>query len=337
MQRQPLTCGEQLRPGDFARLQRTLQRRRCRCDPENIWAVGFGPKICEGKPSGQMAARFLVRRKLARPGRQRAIPETELVRLWDPSCDAYRLLEVVTDIEVERPPRPTGVAVRGRGGKATTALVIRWSQQSRPRREFLEAGQGAWRWGVLTVAHLGRETNVSIRRRVHCEGQPREVGGRMMVRGRLPGGPDVMLLETDRDWLWLSGLLPDPTTADLPAVPADDWLGWLASPTSGYLHSLHGIYRWQMSTYFPSYTIDGLGSLEEVVRFTVDPADSEHDRPLRVGTSGSILVEGGRPAAMQVAATASQYRTGYAQTLARVTGWLRERLEARHLELVHVI
>lgn len=334
METQRLTSEHGLAADAWRRIQRSFLRRVSRWDPENIWAVGFGPKVTEGRVVNELAVRFFVHRKQARVAGTRRLPTTAEVRLRNPQRGEYRSLELSTDVEVARPPCCSGVSLAVSQGRATTALVLRWSEQTEASRQFLEPGDSAWRWGLVTVAHVGASARALIARRVVAAGQPERVRGDVILRGRLPGGPDAMLVETDRDWLWLSGLLPDPASAALPVVSQADVLEWIARSAEGYLHSQDAVHRWQFSTYFPEYHIAGLGRLKQVVRFR---AEASERRPLRRGTSGSLLTVAGAPAVMQVAAESPAFEVGYGQTLAAILDWLRAGLRAAHLEVVHVI
>lgn len=348
-------CGD-LTLADLARIQQTVIRRVAARDRDNIWAIGFGPKVAGRCALERLSVRFLVRRKKERLATSRRIPARVVVRLRDPASGRYRALRLTTDVEPARPPRASGVTVRFGQRTATTAVVVRWSDLRQPQRDFARPGKHDWHWGLLTVAHLlsglrhpspqpSDTINLKIARRTVCGEQPAEISGQVVARGRLPGGPDAMLVETGRDRLWLSGLLPQPGVAALTTVDEVELLRWLSRPAAGYLYQNGQVTRWQFSMLLPQYTIAGLGNLSQLIRFTVENAADENgadetggepDNRLLPGTSGSILVEAGRPAAMQVAAETPQFRVGYAQHLEPVQNWLRDALGAQACELVHV-
>lgn len=340
------TDADSLSLDDLRHLQRTLQRRVGSRDAANIVAVGFGPKSRGGETQEGLAARFFVRRKKSRVAESRRIQPVEPVRLFDRRQGRYRQLQLATDVVQIRPPAPVGVAVRDGTRRATTAAVIRWTTRRPPPPDPQsgDPGDARWRWGLLTVAHLfdGRAPVASSAREVKvdrvdaCAAQPPAVDGAVVAAGRLPGGPDAAVMETGIDRLWLSGFLPDPS-AHHPRLAAEaDVLRWIHQGTDGYVHRAGPVRRWRFATYLPEQTIPGLGRLRHMIQFHSDAVDDAL-QPLAPGTSGSVLVAGGVPAGMQVAAQSPDYQIGYAQLFAASWPWVRERLAATRVVLVRVV
>lgn len=331
---------ESLSLDDLHHVQRTLQHRVGSRDGANILAVGFGPKCRGGEMIEGLAARFFVRRKKSHVAKSRRIEPVEPVRLFDRRRRRYRQLRLSTDVVQTQPPAPVGVAVRDGSRQATAAAVIRWStrQPPPPDPQASEPDDPRWRWGLLTVAHLfDASTREGRIERVHaCGAQPTTIDGAVVAAGRLPGGPDAAVMETGIDRLWLSGFLPDPSAQHPRLAAEDDVLRWIPRGTDGYVHRAGPVRRWRFATYLPEQTIPRLGRLRHVIQFHSDTAD--HDRhPFAPGTSGSVLVVGGVPAGMQVAAESPNYRTGYAQLFVASWPWLRERLAATRAVLVRVV
>src|SRR6056297_3566805 len=124
-------CGD-LTLADLVRIQQTVMRRVAARDRDNIWAIGFGPKMVGRCAVESLSVRFLVRRKKERLATTRRIPARLVVRLRDPTSGRYRALRLTTDVEPARPPRASGVTVRIGQRTATTALVVRWSTLRQP-------------------------------------------------------------------------------------------------------------------------------------------------------------------------------------------------------------
>ncbi len=325
---------------DLRKLQHTLQRRARARDDGNHVAIGFGPKVTAGIRYAGMTARFVVRRKARRVSPDRRIPEIESVRLLQTGSGRYRVMSIATDVIESPSVGPVGVAVDHAGIGATSALVIRWSNTrpapSSPNADDWEDSR--WRWGLVTVAHavsgpLQRRT--TIERLAKCNQGPASIEGRILVKGRLPGGPDCAVLETGAERLWLSGFLMRPNLGYLSEVREQDIMRWIRSGSHGYIHSLRKTGEWELDSYYPQRTIETLGNLQHVVQI------SQRGRllgptPFAPGTSGAVLIEGGIPIAMQVAATMPDYQTGFAQCFSATIPWLRQALQATSLGIIGV-
>lgn len=325
---------------DLRKLQQSLQRRAVIRDRGNHVAIGFGPKVAGGLRYAGLSARFVVRRKTGRVSQARRIPEKETVRLLQLGSRCYRKLTIATDVLESPQVGPVGVAVDHAGFNATSALVIRWSQtRPVPPAPTSDNWQDTrWRWGLVTVAHAisgSSSRRSTIERLAKCNQGPASIEGHVLVKGRLPGGPDCAVLETGAERLWLSGFLARPNMEYLSEVREQDILRWIRDGAHGYIHSIRKTGEWEMDSYYPQRTIETLGHLQHVVQFSqrgtlLGPA------PFAPGTSGAVLVEGGVPMAMQVAATMPDYQTGFAQCFAATIPWLRQALQATSLGIIGV-
>ncbi len=239
-------------------------------------------------------------------------------------------------------------------------MIVRWTTR-RPLPALPAADELSdapdWRWGVLTVSHLfagGGQADsalpsqpAQLRRLARCELGPESIGGRVAVRGRVPGGPDLALVETGLDRLWLSGFLPRVAMEPISVAGEPELLRWTSQGTQGSLIGSAGaILAWQWRTFYPQLSIAGLGRLTGIVRYeyaasskaTAGPEYSQTTRqPFGPGSSGSVLLAGGIPIGLQVAAMQPDYRIGYAQTFWASLPWLQNRLKAAALAIVHVV
>ena len=340
----------------YARAQRTLLRRFRALDPKNVLAVGFGPKVVAGETTAALSTRVFVRRKrAARTAKRSRIPASCTIRCRCPHAGVYRTWVVPTDVEEARAPQGTGVQVSflstgrptNRRTNAVSSLVVRWTDD-RPGAgtgdllaETEAAGPalfsgGTMRYGLLTVAHAipaGAGGGVVIARKTVCGDQPTEIEGQVIYRGLRSGAPDAAIVETTFDRLWLSGFLRSTTHDELPLVHSADWLAWLDRGAEGYWHGDRVVGRWLFSAYFPQLTISGLGSLQHVIRFRWGGGErnrvaaADRGGPFLPGTSGAALMQGGRVAALQVAAEAPGFEDAYAQLISPTLDAVQKRFQ----------
>lgn len=352
----------------LARLQSTLVRRAMQRDPENIVAVGFAPvDILDALPDDTavpLTAQFDVLQKRARVAAGRRIESREVVRLLDRGSRQYDQLVLPTDVNQAGPVVPTGVSISHDTQRATTSLVVRWTTRRpippEPTHDDDRQATG-WRWGVLTVSHLfsgvsggvGGEDAATprqlarLRRVARCDLGPENFGGQVAARGRVPGGPDLALVETGLDRLWLSGFLPRVAMEPITVASEADLLRWTSRGTNGSWIGEQGvIHGWQWRTFYPQLAIAGLGKLTGIVRYEYTAAletvggvqrTSPVSAPFGPGSSGSVILAGGIPIGLQVAAMQPDYRIGYAQTLWTSLPWLQTRIRATALAIVHVV
>ena len=335
------------------RVQTTLAERLGRRDSKNIGEVGFAPgdrsKLAQlDRSTDQITWPITVqvqvaskRRRVAEAKRVRPI---ETVRLLDRGLGTYDEIQLTTDVVQTRAIVPTGVNIATRYEMATTAVVARWTTvRDAPPPVDDQDGGSAWRWGLLTVSHLftGRgdtpvQSRARIDRMLNC-GPATDIGGRVAARGRIPGGPDIALVETGRDRLWLSGFLRRIDAPPRRVSNDEDQSRWTAGGVAGTLHRGDPPdVPIQWNAFYPEMTIDGLGRLRQVVRFEV--TDRHEARPLRPGTSGGVAVaRGGSLIGMQVAAGAPDFRVGYLQTFDASLAWLTKRIGAKQFHLVAVL
>lgn len=333
------------------RIQATLRRRGQARDQANIRSVGFAPVRLDRLERSRniprtVTAQFDVRRKLARVADSKRVKPMESVRLLDRSSQQFAQLTFITDVEQTGDIEPTGVRIDAGTEHATTSAVVRWTKMD-PVPEFPSdrlLDDPRWRWGVISVAHLftaltgsnSPTAPANIERRTTCGVGPKLIQGKLIARGRVPGGPDISLVETGLDRLWLSGFLVRPDEPTL--LPADErqLMAWVMQGTDGILLGDGRTHSWNWRTYYPELTIDGLGKLQQVIRYEVAGPDSNLP-PLGPGSSGGVLVAGGIPIGMHVAAIRPRYRIGYAQTFHVSLSWLRARLRASALQLVSLL
>lgn len=339
------------------RIQATLERRVAGRDPANIRQVGFAPQAAERGRSERSAsqltthpssaslpvtAQFDVKRKRQRPPAGERIESVESVRLLERASRTYLTLELDTDVLETGDILPTGVRVENGGDYATTSAVVRWTKvEPAPSIGNLEDAQDfRWRWGVLTVAHLfsnllGARGGARVERLATCGAGPETVRGQMIARGRVPGGPDISLIETGLDRLWLSGLLPRPHGPPLATASQQQLLHWIAMGSEGVYIGDGVAHHWRWQTFYPELSIPQLGRLRHIVRYQSTGVQTKAI-PFGPGSSGGVLVAGGIPIGIQIAATGPLFQEAYAQCFDVSLAWLKRRLRATALELVHL-
>lgn len=336
------------------RIQATLTRRIAPRDSQNIVAVGFSPasraECPEPKLSLPIKAQFDVLRKQKTVPEKRRIAAVEAVRLLDRQTKSFDEISLPTGVQAVRTVVPTGVRIQTEQEHATTSLIVRWTKAqpvpALPQDDDWNENP-AWRWGVLTVAHLfaykvGTQTPVPrarVRRVAHCDVGPSSISGRLVARGKVPGGPDLALVETGLDRLWLSGFLPRVASAAIAVASENELVRWTSAGTQGSYIGTGVPHRWRWQTFYPELKIDGLGRLVGIVRYEYLPASHASDakKPFGPGASGGVVVAGGIPIGVQVAAMHPEYRVGYAQTFWATLPWLKKKLAASALEIAHVV
>ena len=339
------------------RMQATLNRRVLARDVKNIRSVGFAP-VAAHKPDAEdlyspVMAQFDVHRKRKSVAQKHRIEPIEPLRLLDKSTRQYDHLQLITDVEQTGKIVPTGVQIRTKTSHATTALVVRWTTVSPvpPPPKNNESQDPRWRWGVLSVSHLfgsasSAQNSAMIERNAHCGDGPEAVRGRVLARGRIPGGPDVSLIETGLDRLWLSGFLPQVAAASIATANLSQLERWTVQGATGELF-IDGLQQhWTWKSFYPELAIDGLGLLQHLVQYTwkasleTDGQNSAADatsEPFGPGTSGGVLIAGGIPIGMQVAAMRPDFKIGYAQTFETSLHWLKDEISATWFEIVNVV
>jgi hypothetical protein len=356
------------------RMQATLLRRIAVRDPDNIQAIGFAPHD-PGKPGSSprsLIAQVDVTQKRKRVSEAKRVPRIEPVRLLDRRQREYDTLELATDVNQTGSVQPTAVPIRAgttmtatvtaTTPRATVAVVVRWTTAdsiTSPNAD--DPHDPRWRWGILTVSHLfsgfsgaaestGRPMG-NIDRVVTCGSGPAIIPGRVNVRGRIPGGPDLALVETGLDRVWLSGFLADPAGPKFEPAGEAQLVRWTESGATGehFSYRLRSgkansnnrasesvVTQWRWLTFYPRWSLPELGRLEQVVRYELI-GDTGQRKPFGPGTSGSLLVSGGLPVGLQIAAEGPDFTIGYAQTLHASLAWLKSRLAAKQLGIVSII
>lgn len=328
------------------RLQQTLLRRVASRDAENILSVGFSPAQSEDQHETPIQVRFNVATKLKNVAPAKRIEPIEPVRLLDRSTQSYRDLQLPTQVRESGAVVPTGVAISTADGRATTSVVIRWTtvRPMPPRPDEREPDDPRWRWGLMTVSHLfvGRGDNdlqnrAAVRRVAACGDGPEAIRSRVVARGRIPGGPDVAIVETGWDRLWLSGFLPQVGLPPLTIVTAADLRNWTRIGTAGNFVGDRSVVPWTWQTFYPALIIPTLGRLQHIFAYESKPGDNVSGAPFGPGSSGGMLVAGGLVLGLQVAAMQPSFDVGYAQTLDVSLAWLKQKLSATALDCVHVV
>lgn len=331
------------------RLQASLARRVVQRDAANILQVGFAPlrsdrPTIDPEQSLPVTAQFDVLRKLQRVTNEQRIAPVESVRLLDRKSRCYRQLDLQTDVLPTGNIVPTGVRVESGADYATTGVVVRWTKSNPvPAVDTLEQAQDPrWRWGVLCVAHLFAKQSVAttaqarVERQATCGVGPDSVRGDVIARGRVPGGPDISLIETGLDRLWLSGLLPQPHAPRLLPASQSQLLGWISTGTEGTFLGDGVTYAWQWQTFYPELQIAALGRLRHIVRYQSN-ANPINSHPFGPGSSGGVLVAGGIPIGLQIAAINPDFQVAFAQSFDVSLQWLQNRLRATALHIVHLL
>lgn len=328
------------------RLQQTLLRRVASRDAENIRSVGFSPVQNEDNPEPLVQVRFNVAKKLKRVAPQKRIEPTEPVRLLDRSTETYRELRLPTQVRQSGEVVPTGVAISTMDDRATASVVIRWTtvRPVPPRPNENEPDDPRWRWGLMTVSHLfvGRgdrdhHTRATIRRVAACGDGPEAIRSRVVARGRIPGGPDVAIVETGWDRLWLSGFIPKVGLPSLAMVTAADLRNWTRTGTTGNFIGDRVVIPWTWQAFYPTLVIPTLGRLQHIVAYESTSGENVSGAPFGPGSSGGVVVTGGLVLGLQVAAMRPKFDVGYAQTLDVSLAWLQQKLHATAIDCVHVV
>lgn len=331
------------------RLQASLARRVVQRDAANILQVGFAPQrndrpTIAPQQSLSVTAQFDVQRKLQRVPSERRVSPVESVRLLDRSSRSYLQFELHTDVLPTGNIVPTGVRVESGADYATTSVVVRWTKITPvPTVDTIEQAQDPrWRWGVLCVAHLFAKqssttpTQARVERQTTCGVGPDSVRGEVVARGRVPRGPDISLIETGLDRLWLSGLLPHPNAPKLQPANESQLLDWISTGTEGTFLGDGVTHAWQWQTFYPELQIESLGRLRHIVRYQ-SSANPTSSHPFGPGSSGGVLVAGGIPIGLQIAAINPDFQTAFAQTFDVSLQWLQNRLRATALHIVHLV
>ncbi len=354
---------QQLTLERLQRIQATLERRVAARDPDNIRQVGFAPQLApesvHREPSAPPAtdtvatdtshalnlpitAQFDVRLKLQRLPSHKRIESFEAVRLLERTSRSYLTLKLATDVLQTEEILPTGVRVQSGDDYATTSSVVRWTKVAPmpPIANVEDAQDSRWRWGVLTVAHLfhkpGSPASVTrVERLASCGLGPDTVRGQVIAQGRVPGGPDISLIETGLDRLWLSGMLPQPAGPSLRIAGERQLLPWIAHGTVGTYIGDGAAHPWQWQTFYPQLSIPQLGRMRHIVRYRCT-AEHTSVQPFGPGSSGGVIVAGGIPIGLQVAATSPSFQDAFAQCFDVSLIWLKKQLRATALDLVHL-
>ncbi|TWT55736.1 hypothetical protein [Allorhodopirellula solitaria] len=328
------------------RLQQTLQRRVASRDAENVRSVGFSPLQSGDSGDAVVQARFDVNRKRKRVPPGKRIEPVEPVRLLDRSTSTYRELELPTQIRQTGSILPTGVSISTEEGRATTSMVVRWTtvRPTPSRPDARQPDDPRWRWGLVTVSHLfvGRgdldsQSRAAVRRVAACGDGPDAIRSRVAARGRIPGGPDVAIVETGWDRLWLSGFLPEIGLPPLAVVTGEDLARWASTGTSGDFVGDAIAVPWYWDAFYPTLAIPTLGRLQHIIAYESVPSDERRRSPFGPGSSGGVLVAGGLVLGVQVAAMRPEFRVGYAQSFDISLQWLRKKLHATALDCVNVV
>lgn len=331
------------------RLQASLTRRVVHRDTENIQQVGFAPQrtdrpVIVSEPSLAVTAQFDVTRKLQHVPSEQSVAPVETVRLLDRRSRNYLQFGLQTDVLPTGNVVPTGVRVENGAEFATASAVVRWTKIAPASAiDTIEQAQApGWRWGVLCVAHLFTKRSAAttaqarVERQISCGVGPASVQGDVVARGRVPGGPDISLIETGLDRLWLSGLLSRPNAPKLIPASEPQLLDWISNGTEGTFLGDGVTHAWQWQTFYPELHIASLGRLRHIVRYQAsDNANNHH--PFGPGSSGGVLVAGGIPIGLQIAAINPAFQVGFAQSFDVSLQWLKNRLRATALHIVHLI
>ncbi|TWU10709.1 hypothetical protein Poly21_46150 [Allorhodopirellula heiligendammensis] len=328
------------------RLQQTLMRRVASRDADNVRSIGFAPAVSNRASDAIVQARFDVARKARDVSAQQRIEPVEPVRLLDRSTDAYHELQLPTQIRQTGEIVPTGVAISTSDERATTSVVVRWTtvDPEPPRPDQDHPDDPRWHWGLLTVSHLfvGRgdrdsQTRAAVRRVAACGHGPDAIRSRVAARGRIPGGPDIAVVETGWDRLWLSGFIPEIGLPPLTVVTGEDLSNWTRTGTTGNFVGDAVIVPWTWQAFYPTLAIPTLGRLQHIVAYERVTAENANQATFGPGSSGGVLITGGIVLGVQVAGMRPTFEVGYAQTLDISLKWLKNKLRATRLELVNVV
>ena len=116
----------------------------------------------------------------------------------------------------------------------------------------------------------------------------------------------------------------------LAIVPAreEQLLSWISSGTDGSFIGDGIAHDWRWQTFYPELYIESLG-LRHIVR---DQAASNRPvmRPFGPGSSGGLLLAGGIPIGLQIAAVSPDFQVAFAQSFDVSLSWLQARLRSHH-------
>lgn len=328
------------------RIQTTLTRRVRDRDRSDLRAVGFAPGQTTQATEPAMVpvrAQFDVQHKFPNMAAARRIEPIEAVRVLDRQSRRYLQLALATDVLQTGDIVPTGVRIDTDRQSATTSTVVRWTT-SLPVPDVPTAignEDPRWRWGLLSVAHVfannaAQPAPPRVERQLTCGQGPDMIAGRVIARGQAIGGPDISLIETGLDRLWLSGMLSKPEAPNITPADEPQLLRWIMHGTMGTFLGDGVQYGWRWQTYYPELTIEGLGKLQHVVRYEALEAVADSN-PFGPGSSGGLLLAGGIPIGIQVAAMRPDFRVGFAQTFDASLAWLQKHLRATALHIVHAL
>lgn len=328
------------------RLQQTFEKRVAGRDPDNIRSVGFSPAQSIVNGSVGIRARFDVKRKLKRVEASKRIEAVETVRLLDRRTQNFGELDVPTQVRPAGEIVATGVGITTPDDRATTSLVVRWTtvRPIPPRPVRSQPDDPRWRWGVLTVSHLfvGRGSTESrdrarVQRVAVCGNGPQTIRSRVAGRGRIPGGPDIAVVETGWDRLWLSGFVREIGSPPLVVVTGEDLSRWVASGTAGQFVGDAVSHDWSWQAFYPAFSIAGLGRLRHVLAYETPIDGTSTGSPFGPGSSGGVITAEGLVIGLQVAGMKPRFHIGYAQTLDVSLAWLQTRLRASAFDVVSVV
>lgn len=311
---------QDLTPDDRLRVVATLRRRYATAAYPQILDVTLGAAVLEAAgrtdPGRPWAARFHVRKKLARPGKDAVLPDRVEVRLR--RVGGYETVKLPTDIIDVGRVRPTGAAlVMPRAGvgpvtPATGGLLLTWVVPS-------PIGDIPYQ-GLLTVGHACDPPSA-----FGAGGGPVAVrsggqvsGGRLFARSMARLDASVLTVAGDR--LAIDHLRP---VRGLSLLMED-----MGQPGA----SLHAGGRAPFTVTAPPATQD-LGEPWGVQRNVVW-VESLDDNAFEPGTSGSVWVietPGGDQAAMiQLGAMDNGFRLGVGQVIDETSlPWAFGRVAAR--------
>ena len=337
----------------FDRLRRihaTLLRRLPAERRMQVRGLGFAPGAA-GETSAPADARLQVTARYELASDDDAtditadIAPVETVRLLDRQSRTYQRLAVATAVGPAGSMLPTGVRVEQQSAVATAAAVVRWTRTvpipNIPPGHAAEDPR--WRWGVVSAGHAFTDLPaddpgqwVHIYRQATCGSGPPAVSGRVVARGRVAGEPDISLIETGLDRLWLSGLLERPNLPRILPATQSQLVRWITRGTFGTLVGDGVQHAWGWQAYYPELAIPGIGRVQHVIRYEAT-ADVGAAMPFGPGSSGGVLMAGGIPIGIQIAAMQPEFRIGLAQAFDHSLAWLQRRLRASSLQLIHLV
>lgn len=349
------TAGTGLTLDCLRRIHATLLQRRPDSSALQVRSVGFVPHGSQSASPADKSKHFdmLVQYDVQPASESEPVEPLaswQLVRLRDRQSGRYRQLEVKVQPKVTGGGVvPSGVRIDAENDFATTSVVVCWTKAlpTPPLPTEAKPDDPRWRWGIISVAHLFAAPQgaghgaARIARRVNCRIGPANVAGRVVARGRVPGGPDISLIETGLDRLWLSGFIDHIAAPAIAAANESQLLRWISQGADGLLLGNRVVVPWRWQAFYPELAIDGLGKLKHVVSYEVPDAKTtpppQMMAPLGPGTSGSVIVAGGIPIGLHVAARQPDFRVGYAQSLDLSLAWLKQQTQASHLRIIGLL